>query len=147
MTKITLTNDKIYEGNLILVNADYELRTSDEKDLTAVDPKYPDILLKREAANILQMILEKIGSRGDIVPVSGYRSFKEQTDIYEKSMIESGREFTEKFVALPNHSEHQTGLAIDLGLNKDDIDFICPDFPYEGICEEFRKLAPKYGFV
>lgn len=59
MTKITLTNDKIYEGNLILVNADYELRTSDEKDLTAVDPKYPDILLKREAANILQMILEK----------------------------------------------------------------------------------------
>ncbi len=147
MNNIILTNDKIYEGNLILVNADYGFRTSDEMDLTVVDPKYPDILLKREAANILQMILEKLGSRGDIIPVSGYRSFKEQTDIYEKSLMDSGRKFTEKFVALPNHSEHQTGLAIDLGLNKKNIDFICPDFPYEGICEEFRKLAPKYGFV
>ena len=81
MINVILSNDKIYEGNLILVNADYGLKTSEEKDLTAVDPKYPDILMKREAVNILQMVLDKLGSRGDIVPVSGYRSFKEQSDI------------------------------------------------------------------
>lgn len=55
--------------------------------------------------------------------------------------------FTKKFVALPYCSEHQTGLAMDLGLNKEEIDFICPDFPYEGICQEFREAAPSYGFV
>lgn len=82
-----------------------------------------------------------------IALVSGYRSEKEQTDIYESSLKENGAEFTAKFVALPNHSEHQTGLAIDLGLEKENIDFICPDFPYEGICEKFRAAAPQYGFI
>lgn len=82
-----------------------------------------------------------------IALVSGYRSEKEQTDIYESSLKENGAEFTAKFVALPNHSEHQTGLAIDLGLEKENIDFICPDFPYEGICEKFRAVAPQYGFI
>lgn len=48
---------------------------------------------------------------------------------------------------MPDHSEHQTGLAIDLGLNKETMDFICPDFPYEGICDMFRKIAPEYGFI
>ena len=52
-----------------------------------------------------------------------------------------------KFVALPNASEHQTGLAIDLALNKPNIDFICPSFPYNGICQEFRKIAPNFGFI
>lgn len=82
-----------------------------------------------------------------IALVSGYRSEKEQTDIYESSLKENGAEFTAKFVALPNHSEHQTGFAIDLGLEKENIDFICPDFPYEGICEKFRTAAPQYGFI
>lgn len=34
-----------------------------------------------------------------------------------------------------------------MGLNKQDIDFIRPDFPYDGICGEFRKVAPNYGFI
>ena len=33
---------------------------------------------------------------------------------WNDSMKENGRVFTEKYVALPDHSEHQTGLAIDL---------------------------------
>lgn len=49
-------------------------------------------------------------------PVSGWRSFEEQTDIYQNSLVRNGRSFTRKYVALPGHSEHQTGLAIDLGL-------------------------------
>ena len=63
------------------------------------------------------------------------------------SLKDNGEDFTQKYVALPDHSEHQTGLAIDLGLNKKEIDFICPDFPYDGICNEFRKTAPNYGFI
>lgn len=38
-------------------------------------------------------------------------------------------------------------MAIDLGLYSDHIDFIRPDFPYDGICEVFRETAPSYGFV
>lgn len=147
MKTLILSKNNIYDGNLVLVNADYPLQTSDEHDLIPADDGFPGILLTREAANVLQRIMEKIESADEIIPVSGYRSSKEQTEIYENTLKESGESFTRKFVALPNHSEHQTGLAIDLALNKDAIDFICPEFPYEGICDQFRKSAPHYGFI
>ena len=67
----------------------------------------PDILLCRDAASALQMVLEKISAARDIVPVSGYRSQWEQTQIYNDSLKESGAEFTKKYVALPGHSEHR----------------------------------------
>ena len=147
MRKLTLSNNKIYDGNLILVNAAYSLQSTRENELVSANTDYPDILLCRDAASALQMVLEKISAARDIVPVSGYRSQWEQTQIYNDSLKESGAEFTKKYVALPGHSEHQTGMAIDLGLYSDHIDFIRPDFPYDGICEVFRETAPSYGFV
>jgi D-alanyl-D-alanine dipeptidase/carboxypeptidase len=79
--------------------------------------------------------------------VSGWRSKQKQQEIYDQSLLENGAAFTEQFVARPDHSEHQTGLAIDLGLNKLEIDFIRPDFPYFGICQTFREKAVAYGFI
>ena len=149
MMEILASNENIYEGKLILVNNDFPLHGESAK-LMPINEKYPHILLYNEAARMLECALESVkGTDGNenIVPVSGWRSKKEQTDIYESSLKENGAEFTAKFVALPDHSEHQTGLAIDLGIEKESIDFICPDFPYEGICEKFRTAAPQYGFI
>lgn len=147
MKTITLSKEKIYTGNLALINARYPLHEMAANNLTPADPRFPDILIQRDAANVLQLILDKISAKNAIVPVSGYRSSAEQRSIFDDSLRENGEEFTRKYVALPNHSEHQTGLAIDLGLNQADIDFIRPDFPYEGICDKFRKMAPYYGFI
>lgn len=105
------------------------------------------VLLEREAAAALNKLMERIDGWKYIVPVSGYRSFAEQQRIWDDTIVESGLEYTRKYVAVPGHSEHQTGLAIDLGIKKDNIDFICPDFPYEGICQTFRELAADYGFI
>ncbi len=145
--KITFDKEKIYCGNLLLVNEQYPLRSMCNGNLMTVDPHFPDILLQREAAGALQLILSDIMAGNAIVPVSGYRSIEEQIAIYQNSLRDHGEEFTNQFVALPGHSEHQTGLAIDLGLNQKKIDFIRPNFPYEGICGDFRKLAPDFGFV
>lgn len=82
-----------------------------------------------------------------IVGVSGYRTREEQIQIFEDSLRENGREFTEKYVAFPDHSEHQTGLAIDLAENREGIDFICPEFPREGICQKFREKMAGFGFI
>lgn len=147
MRTIILENQKIYCGTLLLVNAKYPLRNNDTKDLSPVNVRFPHILMKRTAADSLKLVFEKIAAGKAIVPISGYRSLEEQTAIYDGSLVDNGEEFTKKYVALPNHSEHQTGLAIDLGLNKKDIDFICPDFPYDGICNEFRREVPNYGFI
>lgn len=106
-----------------------------------------DVLLERQAAHALEQLMERIDGWQYIVPVSGWRSGAEQKQIWEDSLRENGMEFTRTYVALPGHSEHESGLAIDLGLKKDEIDFIRPDFPYDGICGAFRALAPDYGFI
>lgn len=135
------------EGNLLLVNADFAFHKEDKSDLVSASQSHPKILVKRIVAEALQLIFQKIGCEECVVPVSGYRSAEEQTQIYETSLRENGEGFTKKFVALPYHSEHQTGLAIDLGLKQEEVDFICPEFPYEGICNEFRKVAINFGFI
>jgi len=145
-----LTKKDIHIGNLILVNAKYPIISQNNKKSTEyipTDVKYPDICMERGAATVLSHILKDMDSDNEIVPVSGYRSVSEQEQIYSASLMDNGKEFTEKYVALPNHSEHQTGFAIDLGLKKEFIDFLRPDFPYEGICNEFRKRALEYGFI
>lgn len=147
MKTLILDKDNIHEGNIVLINANNPLLRDGKSDLIPADKNFPYILLNRDAANILRFILKKINAGRSIVPVSGYRSEEEQAAIYNDSMKENGTDFTQKYVALPNRSEHQTGLAIDLGLYSDNIDFIRPDFPYDGICEVFRKTAPDYGFI
>lgn len=131
------------KGNLVLVNADHGYKGG-EKEMVKL-PR-TEVFLKEEAAKALLSLLSTL-PEGEIVPVSGYRSFEEQTEIFEDSVKESGMEFTKKYVAKPGCSEHQTGLAIDLGQKAEVIDFIRPAFPYEGICQTFRERAADYGFI
>lgn len=146
--KIELHRKNIYTGNLILVNADYPYNEQvNETDLVNVDKSACDVLLERRAVTLLSKLMEEINGWVQISAVSGWRSMQEQENIYAQSLKENGSEFTQKYVALPGHSEHQTGLAIDLALTSDNIDFIRPDFPYTGICQTFRELSSQYGFI
>lgn len=150
MRKITLHRDDVYRGYLMLVNRDHGLKQIQAQHSPALVPSlanYETILLERRVAASLTQLLEKVESRGKIIPVSGYRSMAEQEKLYQDSLIKNGRTFTEHYVAYPGYSEHQTGLAIDLGENLDEIDFIRPSFPYTGIFAHFRELAADYGFI
>ncbi len=146
MSRTVLNKSNVYRGDLILVNARCGLKEQENSDLVPAMGN-PDILLQRRSSAALDRLIDRIDGAGDIVPVSGWRSFREQQEIWDDTIKQSGEEFTRKFVALPGHSEHQTGLAIDLGLRSEKIDFICPDFPYDGVCGVFRRLAPEYGFI
>ena len=108
---------------------------------------YNNILLEKTTAEKLTELFEACKAENQIIPVSGYRTRKEQEEIFVNSVKEKGLSFTTKYVALPNSSEHQTGLAIDVGLNKDDVDFLCPDFPDSGACGRFNELAADFGFI
>ena len=136
----------IHNGLLILVNAEHPIQHMERPVLAPAVPG-SDILLDTRAAAMLSGLISRISAAGEIVPVSGWRSEAEQREIWDGSMRESGEEFTRKYVALPGCSEHQTGLAIDLALRADNIDFIRPEFPYDGVCGRFRALAADYGFV
>jgi zinc D-Ala-D-Ala dipeptidase/carboxypeptidase len=148
--KNIIDESNIYHGNLILVNKDYPINTNvidKYNHQVPVDPKYIGVCLEEKAVKQFNKLLNTINSGDNIVPVSGYRSRHEQNQIYSDSIKENGSCFTRKYVALPGHSEHQTGLAIDVAKKNDDIDFICPDFPYTGICRQFRINAARYGFT
>lgn len=147
MTDLIFYHDDIYKGSLILVNRDYPLVQSKKPDLRPAVDSFSNIPMEINAANILSLLLDAVNSENAIIPVSGYRTPEEQSRIYNHSLNENGAEFTDRYVALPYHSEHHTGLAIDLAMKQDHIDFIRPYFPYEGICNDFRKLAPLYGFI
>lgn len=49
-----------------------------------------------------------------IIVDSGYRSYDYQKIIWDKNVEERGLEETEKLVAVPGSSEHQSGLAFDV---------------------------------
>lgn len=148
MKKITLDPKNIGRGNLILVNREHPLRQEPpQAALLPVRFDYPNILMDRQAATMLSTVFTVLDCSARIVPVSGYRTLEEQVALYQDSLRENGEAFTKQFVAAPNCSEHQTGLAIDLAENRPDIDFICPAFPYEGVCQRFRERAVDYGFI
>ena len=129
-------------GSLYLVNRAHPLAEDlAPADLVPADGGRPDILLRREARDMLDRLLDAVDGRGAIVPVSGWRSQAEQQAIWDGALAEHGPAFTQTYVARPGCSEHQTGLAIDLGQAAEKIDFIRPAFPYDGICGAFRRAA------
>ena len=141
---IEVPGEAVFEGNLILINEKCGIKGDRYNGLVGIGN---EVFLNCEAAGALEKAVKAVGGGEMIVPVSGFRSAEEQKAIFQNSMRENGEDFTRQFVALPGHSEHQTGLAIDLGLKSENIDFIRPNFPYEGICQRFRETAPRYGFI
>lgn len=146
MKQLALEKESLYRGSLILVNKSHPFRE------TSIPPLVPvregsDQLLERRAAALLQKLMEEISGWRHITPVSGWRSSGEQRKIWEESLRDRGEAFTRRFVALPGCSEHETGLAIDLGFRKSLLDYICPDFPRRGVCRTFRQRAADFGFI
>lgn len=132
---------------LMLVNAQHPIQGQWRPDLVPVDDRCPEIRLERRAAGLLSACIRAVGGQGEIVPVSGWRSRQEQQTIWDDTLKKEGEGFTRQYVALPGCSEHETGLAIDLGLVCPHIDFIRPDFPNWGVCAAFRRRAADYGFI
>ena len=148
MKTIILPYEDVYKGYLILVNEKYPYHEEPgRKDLKPVNTFDLNVLLEKRAVEFLSHTMQEINGWQQICAVSGWRSLREQQKIYSQSMLDHGLAFTQQFVALPGHSEHQTGLAIDLGIRKEEIDFIRPDFPCTGICKIFRQSSIRYGFI
>lgn len=144
MKQITLNRNALHHGALILVNALHGMTWDTPEALTTLKEGVP---LQRQAASLLEKLMQEIGGWNTIIPVSGWRSRAEQQAIWDSCLRENGPEYTRTYVALPGHSEHQTGLAIDLGLRREHIDFICPEFPDTGACGQFKQRAADYGFI
>lgn len=106
----------------VFVNKEYALPESYIPDTLVV----PDIKfygggnneknkLRQEAAEALEKMFSEAQDDNIILyGVSGYRSYARQKEIYDKNVRMRGSQATNKVSAAPGHSEHQTGLAMDI---------------------------------
>lgn len=147
MKTVICKKTQLFEGPLLLVNRRHPLQKTAAGELSPVDETHPEILVERQMARLLSACIQAAGGEREIIPVSGWRSHADQQRIWNETLAEEGEAFTRQYVAPPGCSEHQTGLAIDLGKAAPSIDFIRPDFPDEGVCGTFRRLAARYGFI
>ncbi len=144
---ILLREADLHRGPLVLINREHPLEGGFHGELAELPRRGQSVLMESRAAALLEACIQSVGGAGRIVPVSGWRSRTEQEQIWADSLRDHGEAFTRSYVALPDCSEHQSGLAIDLAKAAEEIDFIRPEFPYDGVCGAFRRSAAKYGFI
>jgi len=72
--------------------------------------------MREEAAEFINLMREAMTTAGlKVHIISTYRSYAQQSTTFNNALANSGnREFTEKNFARPGHSEHQTGLVVDM---------------------------------
>jgi D-alanyl-D-alanine carboxypeptidase len=72
-------------------------------------------LMRKEAAQALEQMFAAAQKDGiHLAGVSGFRSFETQTSLFNYYVNTQGEETARMYSAEPGHSEHQTGLAMDV---------------------------------
>ena len=72
---------------------------------------------------------------------SAYRSYQDQVDLSELYLNSYGQEYVDKYVAKPGFSEHQTGLAFDIGSRNTRIFANSKEYVW------MKENAYKFGFI
>lgn len=78
---------------------------------------------------------------------STYRSFEYQTDLYNKYVKRDGVEEADRYSARPGYSEHQTGLAFDIGEVNKEQDWASTRFGETDAGKWLAENAHLYGFI
>ena len=126
---------------LVLVNKFYALPSGIEpKTLVNIEGQK----MTQEAADAMKKMVSDLRNEGlKIILQSGYRSETRQKNLYDWYVSVDGVKETDTYSARPNHSEHQTGLAMDLS-----VDGTLSE-AFENT-EQFKWLnenAHKYGYI
>lgn len=106
----------------VLVNKWYKLPQG-YKPSDLVEPDVPYIfkekaekrLMREPAARALEQLFDGAAKDGiQLAGVSAYRSEKTQKTLFQRYVNKDGLEAARRYSAEPGHSEHQTGLSIDV---------------------------------
>ncbi|MED4603579.1 M15 family metallopeptidase, partial [Paenibacillus validus] len=138
----------------VLVNKTSKL-PEDYKPQDLVDPNVPFTFkeklekrkMRKEAAAALEKLFQAAKDAGlPLAGVSAYRSHETQTALYNNYVKQEGEVKANKYSAKPGHSEHETGLAIDVAGSNGK----CPAQDCFGATQEAKWLAEhahEYGFI
>ncbi len=102
-THIILKDGVTYINNILIVNKTYPLPSTFGVGLT----KETEEALKKMQAAAKKYSL-------NIFLSSGFRSYERQRQIYDNYVKKDGLKKADTYSARPGHSEHQSGLAVDV---------------------------------
>ena len=115
------------------------------EDLTTVPSEYAaddDIECSRLALNAFIEMYNAASKDGyQLIINSGYRSYQDQVDLVDLYTRSYGQSYVDKYVAKPGFSEHQTGLAFDIGSRRSSVFANSKEYVW------MKDNAYKYGFV
>ena len=119
-----------YIGGILVVNKSYPLPSS-----------YNPGGLTDECESAFYEMQAAAEEEGlDLYIASGFRSYDLQASLYQRYCNEDGQAAADTYSARPGHSEHQTGLAIDLNS-------ISSDFAYTAEGKWVAEHCWEYGFI
>lgn len=130
----------------VFVNKSYPLSPKKYAPKTVAVPG-TNVRLKSSASSAYTTMVKAAAKDGvKIRAVSGYRSYARQAELYNYYTRIYGQSYASKISAVPGTSEHQTGLAIDVGNNNSacGLQACFADTP---VGRWVAKNAHKYGFI
>ena len=130
----------------MLVNKHRHLNEDFEpNDLVKIDSDYAssdDLYCSRLALNAFKKMSEAASKEGySIIINSAYRSYRDQVDLSDLYLRTYGQNYVDKYVAKPGYSEHQTGLAFDIGSLNTNVFANSKEYVW------MKDNAHKYGFI
>lgn len=151
--RVNMDRDRAFYGNLseiadpsgltALVNKHYALPAGYVPELEALGKGYGSGSLRPEAAQAFRAMAD--GARADGISlrsVSAYRSYASQRVTYNNYLKKYKRSLVDTFSARPGHSEHQTGLALDINAASSRAHFEkTPAFAW------LKAHCAEYGFI
>ncbi|SEN06129.1 D-alanyl-D-alanine carboxypeptidase [Paenisporosarcina quisquiliarum] len=102
---------------------------------------------KEARAAFQEMAAEATLSGYDLIAFSTYRSFDYQTQLYDRYVTNDGQDAADRYSARPGYSEHQTGLAFDIGEQHFEQHFAKESFGETEAGKWVAANAHKYGFI
>ncbi len=135
---------------LMLVNRDNLLdRTYIPNDLVNSESIYKNnVMINKKVKRIFNIMKKDAFNMGyNIDIMSGYRSYDYQDKIYNKLIHDKGFNYAFRYIAPPGGSEHQTGLAIDVCIYRDNLCYIEHEIADFEEIKWLQNNCYKYGFI
>lgn len=139
---------------VIDIDSDASINKVVNKERLVLDTYVPELTeveggkqLRPEAAQAYNEMVEAAKAEGvNFVVISAYRSYKEQRSLWFTYEEKYGRKYANRMDATPGASEHQLGLALDLG-SSDGKCKLYECFKNTATGKWLYDNAYKYGFI
>ena len=154
-TPLEMPEGSLSQGDLVLVNANYGFEPSASL-VSVYSQKSASYYVKDTELSVDSRIMLPLNEWMDafreatgidnVNIVAGFRTKDYQKMLYDNAVATKGTTHAENYIALPGHSEHHTGLAIDLDTYYPDTG-ASGDFDGTGEYAWVEEHAWQFGFT